>query len=738
MIGDERVNFTVDGKILNELSKQVSSHLFALGELLKNSYDAQATEVKVMIDLEQNLMTISDNGTGISRNNIKDLLHIAGSTKQYAKTFRFNIDGKTVSRVTQGSKGLGLFSAFKFGNIVSWDTKTSQDSFRLTIDKEAVTELDDIAKIDFELQQGTLDDIGTTITILLDATDEDIAFIFNSFKNLKNSRKLVQFFFQNDITITLTLIDESGNIVPNFPIKTKKRKQLNDELLENKLFDIDYDSRNQTVRFTNLKNGREFIESFTSIAKPDTYTVVAHFNAYSLTKGGVNKINSIFHNSRDDLAPLVYINRVLLNNDSLFDPQITRKIQGSKTLPQLTGFVRISTDDNRLQFNNERTDLVKNAFNEEIRLHLDALNRFIQIRGKELSKLKVKNSNYSTSNQDDLSTTENPVKLSNENELNSSSTNLTGLSETQINNSPLIQPTNSNPNQMDLLSKNETENQTNSDNNETINFLKPFINLTRTRDVIKFDYQSPIIDLREYFSNASDSKGVEIKFDELKITVDDTMVSSPMLPIREENHQFFIKFSFSDSNMDDNGNDFIVSETLIIELKKRNQKLNFDLNKSDLLIKPIGFDYTFKLPELGRLISQINNLYKEYENYDVCIAASIRLIFDIATYEYERFLTQKLPVKEIENKVEYLIDWITSAKDLKFDRVTSLIDHRFSVVKNTFDDPGIFKKKVSLSNLGSHTGSFHLSKQQIEEIAKYAGNYAQLIDAYCQAKGFIR
>ena len=352
--------------------------------------------------------------------------------------------------------------------------------------------------------------------------------------------------------------------------------------------------------------------------------------------------------------------------------------------------------------------------------------------------MKVKNNDDSNSNQHDLQTIDNPDKPNNEIELKDTSNISDGISENQKNNSSLTQLTSSNLSQMDLLSNDEVGNQTNSENSETKNILKPFINLNKTKDIIKFDYQSPIIDLREYFSNASDSKGIEIKFDELKITVDDNMVSLPMLPSREENHQFLIKFSFSDSNMDDNGNEFIVSETLIIELKKRNQKLNFDLNKSDLLIKPIGFDYTFKLPELGRLISQINNLYKEYENYDVCIAASIRLIFDIATYEYERFLVQKLPVKEIENKVEYLIDWITSAKDLKFDKVTSLIDHRFSVVKNTFDDPGLFKKKVSLSNLGSHTGSFHLSKQQIEEIAKYAGNYAQLIDAYCQAKGFIR
>ena len=61
------VGFQVDGKILNELSKQVSSHLFALGELMKNSYDAEATRVNIIFDIKNKQLTVEDNGVGISK-----------------------------------------------------------------------------------------------------------------------------------------------------------------------------------------------------------------------------------------------------------------------------------------------------------------------------------------------------------------------------------------------------------------------------------------------------------------------------------------------------------------------------------------------------------------------------------------------------------------------------------------------------------------------------------------------
>jgi sensor histidine kinase regulating citrate/malate metabolism len=77
------IGFQVDGKIINELSNQVSSHLFAIGELMKNSYDAKATKIQISLNINENILTIEDNGDGIPQDNIQSLFHIAKSYKKY-------------------------------------------------------------------------------------------------------------------------------------------------------------------------------------------------------------------------------------------------------------------------------------------------------------------------------------------------------------------------------------------------------------------------------------------------------------------------------------------------------------------------------------------------------------------------------------------------------------------------------------------------------------------------------
>ena len=180
VVEDQSIKFQVDGKILNELSKQVTSHIFALGELIKNSYDAQATHIKITLDLKNGLLTIDDNGIGITKKNIQSILHIAKSNKKYAKKFTFDLDGKIIERLTQGSKGLGLFSAFKFGNIVNWDTKCeNSDSYSLTVDKGEVIKLSNISNAIYKLTTGERKSRGTTITIKLDNNDKEILFTYN-------------------------------------------------------------------------------------------------------------------------------------------------------------------------------------------------------------------------------------------------------------------------------------------------------------------------------------------------------------------------------------------------------------------------------------------------------------------------------------------------------------------------------------------------------------------------------
>lgn len=106
------------GKIIEELSQKIPSSLFALNELVKNSYDAFSPDVNITVVPSELMIIISDNGNGMSIEEINSLFHISKSSKEYGR--EISQDG--VTRIIQGSKGLGFLSAFKFGNTVEWKT----------------------------------------------------------------------------------------------------------------------------------------------------------------------------------------------------------------------------------------------------------------------------------------------------------------------------------------------------------------------------------------------------------------------------------------------------------------------------------------------------------------------------------------------------------------------------------------------------------------------------------------
>lgn len=106
---------TISGGIIGELSEKIPSNIIALNELIKNSYDAGANKVTVTLDSQGKTLTIIDDGCGMDENSINILFHISQSEKTYGVKNQYG-------RYTQGSKGLGFLSVFKFGKDVCWIT----------------------------------------------------------------------------------------------------------------------------------------------------------------------------------------------------------------------------------------------------------------------------------------------------------------------------------------------------------------------------------------------------------------------------------------------------------------------------------------------------------------------------------------------------------------------------------------------------------------------------------------
>lgn len=108
-------SFTVDARtVLNLGRDSIKDHTTALVELVKNSYDADATrvEVEIMLYGEQPYIRIADNGSGMTNDDIDNRwLRIGFSEKIKEKVSK-------LKRRRTGEKGIGRISADRLGSVL--------------------------------------------------------------------------------------------------------------------------------------------------------------------------------------------------------------------------------------------------------------------------------------------------------------------------------------------------------------------------------------------------------------------------------------------------------------------------------------------------------------------------------------------------------------------------------------------------------------------------------------------
>jgi signal transduction histidine kinase len=125
-MAQQELKFTVDSALLRELGeKLVETVHLALSELVKNSYDADATEVEVIFettDQGKNRIKIIDNGVGMNFKAVEQYwMRIATSNKEKK-------DVSTVyGRHLTGAKGIGRFSCRRLGAELTLITKGSKE-----------------------------------------------------------------------------------------------------------------------------------------------------------------------------------------------------------------------------------------------------------------------------------------------------------------------------------------------------------------------------------------------------------------------------------------------------------------------------------------------------------------------------------------------------------------------------------------------------------------------------------
>jgi signal transduction histidine kinase/Asp-tRNA(Asn)/Glu-tRNA(Gln) amidotransferase C subunit len=141
------VRFTTDAAMVRRLGRElVAKQETALGELVKNAYDADATFCTVTLNEDKDGATfdIADDGSGMSRDDlINGFMRLAGDSKVR------NPRSPVFNRSRAGKKGIGRFATERLGRHLTITTQTSTEGhgWTVTIDWDAFQQGDDLGLI---------------------------------------------------------------------------------------------------------------------------------------------------------------------------------------------------------------------------------------------------------------------------------------------------------------------------------------------------------------------------------------------------------------------------------------------------------------------------------------------------------------------------------------------------------------------------------------------------------------
>lgn len=103
----------------------IRSPRLAVFELVKNSYDADATKVGVSLEglgTKEASITVDDNGEGMSLETIRDIWFVPGH--EHRKDQKSENRRTRLGRLPMGDKGVGRFAVHRLGNIVELTTRS--------------------------------------------------------------------------------------------------------------------------------------------------------------------------------------------------------------------------------------------------------------------------------------------------------------------------------------------------------------------------------------------------------------------------------------------------------------------------------------------------------------------------------------------------------------------------------------------------------------------------------------
>ena len=171
-----KVNFSISPRILSHLGEDlIKNESIALFELIKNSYDANATSCEINFDFSNEdlkSLIITDNGDGMDINIIKNIWLVVGTDYKRKELDKFKkTQGQRKKRLPLGEKGIGRLSVHKLGNKITLISKSKNNNeVKLSIDwnqLNSAQKIDDfiIELTENEMPEEFINSTGTKIIV---------------------------------------------------------------------------------------------------------------------------------------------------------------------------------------------------------------------------------------------------------------------------------------------------------------------------------------------------------------------------------------------------------------------------------------------------------------------------------------------------------------------------------------------------------------------------------------------
>ncbi len=682
----------VSGNIISELSEKIPSNIIALNELLKNSYDAGAKKVIVEFDYNNKKLIIKDNGCGMNKQDIDVLFHISKSEKKYGSINKYN-------RYTQGSKGLGFLSVFKFGNRVIWKTNKNK-GLLFEINYLDVVNIENISDYNVDIRE--IDNLSQGTEIEIELNDYSVKTLQEYFQNKKMMKKIINAFDDKDFELEVHIGDEIYSSKDNTSIKKVLPKR--------QMFYVKYNSNYERIEFYHKD---KLIQSIKYPFNSKRYTLDIELIIYKLKPGDKSKINELFYNNQDELTPLIYINSNLFNNYEIFDPNIMKNIKTSNVLNQMIGYISIISDDEDINFNSDRTQFLQNELTDEILQFLKEINKKIQLIGSNY-KDDFRDTNFLISNDFDKKRDKKDYiddkfifkdfVLINENE--------TTIKYTFFDNTKIIEKT----------PLEETEQK-----------VQPAVIILKA-ETLELDVNIGQIDLHGYVKEARDSSGNDIK-DKLIISENGNIMSNGILPSVDEECIKLIKYSYNDAITNN------ISKTLQLFFKRKISAIKTSHKNIPLVHVDARKDYKINYNcYIDKILSQINKVNElGFDEYKEIIACSLRSLFDISIDELKKESKLKGKIKlnesDLADNVKNVINFIAS--DNKYiTEIANSTSISFKDLKNILNS-GDYYNAVKNAHLGAHHSTVNLSDMQIKDLGKKTGNFLVIINEIINNKKIL-